>query len=807
MAKRRILSRVLEPGMSVMRRWRLSTKFMTLSLLAFLTTLVLALLGSMEILNQLRGTQAEHLGAKVVRELSDVSWDVQAHRDLMVVAQDGEPASVQALEAVRSSIRKRVQILGQQAFGVPAGGAAETWRDAQAKLVVLLGAPVNQADSEQVQLAHRAVLADVRKLKLLVGESSSLLLDPQAPTYFLMSMTLDRLPTLMEAASEWRQNALRDARGDSGALSERTLAWSDRLMWLIEDADFQFDAMKRSGVHQPAAWPSVRAALLRQAQPDVGTGEHAMVTPAALAEGGVRLVRSSRVMKNELFDGLEARLSARADALVASLFVSVGVLGLNLLVLGYFVMALHSAIMGTVKVIKRTMDDMGRGDLTSHHAVRGHDELADVGRGMQVVSDRLSKIVAGIRSNAVLLAMSGKNMSEGTMALATRTEQQAGRLKDMVEKVRLIQGAVNEGAGQAQSLEQQVQQLRGVAQDGQDLMPAATGTMRDIEQGVLRMNEIVGLIEDIAFQTNMLALNAAVEAARAGEGGSGFAVVAAQVRQLANRCAEAVSEISELIATSSRQAGEGVRHMDGIQSAFGELMNGLNQVCQGVVDVAATVETQRMSLAEMSVSIDSLDEITKENNEAVNRSYEASSQLLERASSLTQAVQGIRLAQGSPDEALSLAERAASLIRLKGIDASIAKIQARDGDFVDRDLCVYGIDRKGTFRFMSSDAAMVGKPMPMLTTVGGELLQTALWQAADSDQTWVEFESCDPDTLMMSVKMVCVIKLDENLLLAAPVCKDPSERRHERRSDDPGRRIAHRFLESPASQRPAMASV
>ena len=118
-------------------------------------------------------------------------------------------------------------------------------------------------------------------------------------------------------------------------------------------------------------------------------------------------------------------------------WLSAFVLLVNLVVLGYFVAALHSVIMGTVKVITRTMEDMGRGDLTRRRTVHGDDELSGVGRGMQQVGDRLSGMVASIRTNAVLLAMAGKRMSEGSMALAMRTEQQAGRLKQLVDSFRI----------------------------------------------------------------------------------------------------------------------------------------------------------------------------------------------------------------------------------------------------------------------------------------------------------------------------------------------------------------------------------
>ena len=296
--------------------------------------------------------------------------------------------------------------------------------------------------------------------------------------------------------------------------------------------------------------------------------------------------------------------------------------------------------------------------------------------------------------------------------------------------------------------------------------------MSRIEESIGRMDVIVDKIEDIAFQTNMLALNATVEAARAGEGGSGFAVVASQVRKLAGRCAEAVNEIGELIEASNLEVGEGVRHMHGIQNTFRDLLVRVEAISGGVTRVASSVAQQKASLADMASSIDSLDGITRENSEAVARSYTDSDQLLERAASLAQAVRGIRLTQGSPDEAQALAERAVALIQEQGTEVAVPQLNAEDGAFNDRNLYVFGVDRIGVLQFHSQTPEQTGQAMSMLTTTDGELLLTAIWRAADSGERWVEFESCDPETLQMQVKMAHVVPVGDSLTVVVPVFKE-----------------------------------
>lgn len=794
MYRNTLFATLMQPGTRLMQRWRLSTKLISLSTMAVLTTLVLSLIGMSELIDQRDSTRQEQDGAIAIGAISDLMWRSQAHRDLVLAAANGASNAASLLpeeaRSVQASIEHVKTILGPLADTE----AQRNWQEAQAHLGRAMSSNTAQALAPEVIEAHRLGQRNLRKLMGLVGESSTLLLDPAAATYFLMITVVDRLPTLMDGAAEWRLQAwTAQSRPDATMASPL----GHRLMInLIDEVDDKIAAMRRAGVSEPAAWLSVRAAL--SGEMSSPTPNSSLSDPAALLEQARRLNRLSLTLRDELLQDLQARLDMRDQNLTHTLWLSGAILSFNLLVLGYLVTALHSVMMSTVKVITRSMDDMGRGDLTHHRTVQGDDELSDVGRGMQEVGNNLSRIVAGIRSNAVLLVMSGKTMSEGTMALAMRTEQQAGRLHDLIEKVRQIRDTITEGVDQTHQMERQAQSLRTSIKHGQELMPVATDTMRRIEQGVARMHEIVTLIEDIAFQTNMLALNASVEAARAGEGGSGFAVVAGQVRQLAGRCTTAVSEISDLISASAMLTGEGVRHMDGIQTTFAELMTGLDNVCSGVAGVAEMVERQRSSLDGMTASIDSLDEITKENTEAVNRSYKSSTQLMERATSLSTAVKGIRLSQGSPDEAQALAERAAQLIQSQGLERALPSLQDPDGPFVDRDLFVFGVNPQGTLAFTSQDPKQAGKPMPMLATTDGRLLHEALWQAANTGQAWVEYESCDADTLQMSVKMAHVTRVNDGLLLAAPVYKDPTGRKTERRGDALPGHLSRPYLDAQA---------
>jgi methyl-accepting chemotaxis protein len=626
--------------------------------------------------------------------------------------------------------------------------------------------------------AEGAAADAVRKVRQdLIGvvQRSGLLWDARADTAAMTYLVVDRLPRLSEQVLRLRAEvrlAQDPLQADGRAQLRRALV--QRLRDQVDDVSLAMRGMTGKGRGLSSAWSSTASLINGMLGGVEQMGQY--VGSAALLKAHADRQNQVAAALQSLSDETFAHVSAevQADQRWACWEIGLHVAGvlLALTMLAYLLWCLHDDLTRSVASMTRTVDEVGQGDLTQRRSVGGDDELAHVERGMNQMTVSLSRIVSGIRSNAVLVAVAARHLGEGGVALAQRTQSQAQRLGLTANSLRSVQGVVDEGMRITDEVTEQVARVRAVVEEGQSSMPAAVDTMTQIEKGATRMREIVGMIEDIAFQTNMLALNAAVEAARAGAAGTGFAVVAGEVRQLAARCAQAVAEISELIVHSNLQVDAGVSHMQHLSEVLERLSGGVQAITGGVERLTTSSAAQHIALDDISGALESLNGITRDNAAAVETTQQNSAQLLTRAASLASSVQGIRLALGSADELREMVAHAVDLLRAKGLEAARGQFYAADTAFVDRNLFVVGLDRDGIQQFISGDPAAEGSAAPTLTTPDGLLLVEALWRAADQAQDWVEFESCDPETLHMQAKLALARKVDDTLLVFGVLERD-----------------------------------
>ncbi len=423
----------------------------------------------------------------------------------------------------------------------------------------------------------------------------------------------------------------------------------------------------------------------------------------------------------------------------------------------YLLLAQRSQMGRLLRLLETDLQRTTDGDLTHKVDLPGQDEIANLGRGVEGMNRELSAVVAHIRSNTALVAYAGQSLAVGNQHLSDRTEQQAASLEQTTASVQQLSETVNLTANTAREVSQLSSKVHGITEEGRSSMDEAVSSMSGIQESSRRVHDIVGVIDAIAFQTNILALNAAVEAARAGEQGRGFAVVAAEVRTLAQRSAASAKEIKELISQSSDRVDEGVERIHSASETMAEVLKGIANVNQGVDSIFRAAAEQSNSLMEISQALDNLDKITQQNAQMVDRAAEAAEGLHDRALKLSDAVSSFRLRQGTAEEAAAMVSRALEHYRNQG-SAALRDFNAASGLFIDRDLYLFGIDDDGVYRVFGGQPAKVNTRMQDVKGVDGAELVRKVKAAVAQGGGWVEYDFRNPTTDKLQPKMSYVMR-------------------------------------------------
>jgi methyl-accepting chemotaxis protein len=289
------------------------------------------------------------------------------------------------------------------------------------------------------------------------------------------------------------------------------------------------------------------------------------------------------------------------------------------------------------------VDAVAEGNLTENLAVDGRDEIADLMRGLGRMNDSLREMVVQVRQVSDSIGTASSEIATGNHDLSVRTEQTASNLQQTASSMEQLTGTLGQSADSARQANQLATSAAQVAQRGGAVVSQVVATMNEIDASSKRIADIIGVIDGIAFQTNILALNAAVEAARAGEQGRGFAVVASEVRALAQRSAAAAREIKGLIAVSVEKVGDGSKLVATAGATMSEIVGSVQRVSDMIGDVTAAATEQSQGIGEVNGAVTQLDQMTQQNAALVEQSAAAAESLREQAGRLAQVVATFRL--------------------------------------------------------------------------------------------------------------------------------------------------------------------
>ena len=487
------------------------------------------------------------------------------------------------------------------------------------------------------------------------------------------------LTVVITVSSIWRLNAIADETSAMMAaplakermISEwhtQTFAAVRRTAAIVKSNDtslaefFKADGLKTSGRSSE---------LIKQIEPLLETPEE-----RALFEriGGLRKVysqakdkaikarsdgdadSSARILTEEYIPAADAYESAvgklvkmqqgRIDAIAAGIRADnqdsarmIGILAAAAVTLG----ALCSWVLtrGIVRPIREAVglaQTVASGDLTQKISASTNDETGALLRALHHMNDSLVKIVTEVRTGTNTIADASSEIAAGNMDLSSRTEQQAASLEETAASMEQITSTVRQNADNARQANQLAITASNVATEGGAVVGQVIATMSSINESSRKVVDIIGVIDGIAFQTNILALNAAVEAARAGEQGRGFAVVASEVRNLAQRSAAAAKEIKMLISDSVDKVDAGARLVDQAGETMEQVVESIRRVTDIMAEISHASQEQTVGIEQVNLSIGLMDEATQQNAALVEESAAAAGAMQDQAAKLAQAV-------------------------------------------------------------------------------------------------------------------------------------------------------------------------
>ncbi|MBQ0133303.1 MAG: MCP four helix bundle domain-containing protein [Comamonas sp.] len=298
-------------------------------------------------------------------------------------------------------------------------------------------------------------------------------------------------------------------------------------------------------------------------------------------------------------------------------------------------------LQSAVAVARRVAD----GDLSTHIAVNSTDETGQLMQALRDMNASLGSLVGRVRQGTDNIASASSQIASGNHDLSSRTEQQASALQQTAASMEELTSTVKQNADNASQANQLARSASDVAVKGGQVVSQVVATMGDISTSSKKIADIIGVIDGIAFQTNILALNAAVEAARAGEQGRGFAVVASEVRSLAGRSAEAAKEIKLLISASVNKVEEGSEQVTQAGRTMQEIVQSIQRVTDIMGEITAASQEQTSGIEQINRAVNEMDTVTQQNAALVEESTAAAQSMQLQTGDLSQMVSVFRLKQ------------------------------------------------------------------------------------------------------------------------------------------------------------------
>jgi len=467
------------------------------------------------------------------------------------------------------------------------------------------------------------------------------------------SVALDKLNTRVKAAMRWaalsQTNAARtqalmlsaDPALEAGlkeAMAD-TSAQISKIQQAIEAEDLTTqdrDQLKTIATNRKAVLEARATAMQQRTE---GLPEASTATIATVFQSAMAVYQESQrnfvVLQEQQFEASQASDAERARRMI---LLSSGLMALLVLCIlagtAWLIRSIRQPLLAANDLAAR----IAQGDLSMHIDTSRGDEFGDLMKSLASMNASLGTMVNQVRHSTDSIATASAEIAQGNNDLAQRTEQTSGNLQSTASSMDHLTQTVQIGADNARQASTLAANASNVAQRGGQVVQQVVSTMQDINVSSRKIADIIGVIDGIAFQTNILALNAAVEAARAGEQGRGFAVVASEVRSLAQRSAEAAKEIKTLINTSVDKVASGTQQVSDAGATMEDIVQSVRKVADVIGEITAASGEQSSQISGINQAIGGLDQMTQQNAALVEQSAAAAESLRDQAEQLARAV-------------------------------------------------------------------------------------------------------------------------------------------------------------------------
>lgn len=622
---------LISPAIRLMQRFRIAHKFFLVALAFAIPLLVLMLLLFQELRAEAVSAKEKQDAIHTIHAYQELRQAVQMHRSLQHMRLLGNRQVSSTIDALQLDIKKATAQLGDQ------GNVQNLWSALREKQ--------NNFKAPESFLAHTRLIESIDKTVDQIAGNSKLKLDSDLGTHQLVSMYLASLPQLDEKI------AVLAGRGaayiDSGLLEGGEDVMLNSLHML---AKYELNLMQqRASAMQgsDAAYRDKLAALSGAAGDTQKFLERTKdeVLASLNQTSGMEFFNAGKINAqqwSEAYRALAALIDVRLEQQVHTAYLKLwrmlaGIL-LLLAVASYFLCGIYLAFSRDLAVLTSVVEQAAAGNLQRRVSSRGQDELAQLTNAVGRMNVSLSSLVADIRASADTVGVIAVEIHDENIDLANRTESQANFLQKTASSIEELTASVKENASNLAQANHLIDASAAHVQQGLQVMEQTIQSMQTVAADSGKIAEIIGVMNGIAFQTNILALNAAVEAARAGAEGRGFAVVAAEVRNLAQKSADAAKEIKTLITASGEAVKTGNAMINTAGTTMTEIARNAAEVGGLIRQIAHASQEQSQGIVNVNQAIAEIDQITQHNAALVEQAAASSATLEEQAASLSAAV-------------------------------------------------------------------------------------------------------------------------------------------------------------------------